>query len=107
VTVTRASAIFAVPILAVLRSSAICCAQTKEGDTVTFIEYEIELERADGKTDYTSAILPPQLTKGQRLKVPVDDGWIDAEVIEVTRLVSNEPIKWKLIARELRLPLQP
>jgi hypothetical protein len=58
---------------------------------VTFIQYEIDLERANGNTDHTSATLPPQLTKGQRLKVPVDDGWVDAEVIEVTRLTSDEP----------------
>jgi hypothetical protein len=32
------------------------------------------------------------------------DGWVDAEVIDVTQLASNEPIKWELIARELRLP---
>jgi hypothetical protein len=76
----------------------------KESDPVTFIEYEIELERANGKTDHMSAILPPRLTKGQRLKVPVNDGWVDAEVIDVTQLASNEPIKWELIARELRLP---
>jgi hypothetical protein len=73
---------------------------------VTFIKYEIELERANGKTDHMSATLPPRLTKGQRLEVPVNDGWVDAEVIEVTQLTSNEPIKWELIARELRLPSQ-
>jgi hypothetical protein len=71
---------------------------------MTFIEYEIELERDNGKTDHTSATLPPQLTKGQRLKVPVGDGWVDAEVIEVTQLTSDEPPKWKLIARELGPP---
>ena len=71
---------------------------------VTSIEYEIELERSDGKTDRASATLPPQLTKGQRLKVPVGDGWVDAEVIEVTQLTSDEPSKWKLIARELDTP---
>jgi hypothetical protein len=67
-----------------------------KGNLVTLIEYEIELERANGKTDHTSATLPPQLTKGQRLKVPIDDGWADAEVIEVTQLTSDEPPKWKL-----------
>ncbi len=75
-----------------------------ESPPVTSIEYEIELERSDGKTDRASATLPPQLTKGQRLKVPVGDGWVDAEVIEVTQLTSDEPPKWKLIARELDAP---
>jgi sRNA-binding protein len=68
---------------------------------VTLIEYEIELERASGKTDNTSASLPPQLTKGQRLKVPVGDELVNAEVIEVTQLTSDEPPKWKLSAKEL------
>jgi sRNA-binding protein len=45
------------------------------------------------------------LTKGQRLKVRIDGEAVDAEVIEVTKLTSDEPVKWKLIAREL--PLQP
>jgi hypothetical protein len=44
------------------------------------------------------------LTKGQRLNLPVDGGLVYAEVIEVTRLTSNEPIKWKLLARELEPP---
>jgi hypothetical protein len=65
------------------------------------IEYEIELERASGKADHTSATLPPQLTKGQRLKVPVGDEFVDAEVIEVTELTSDEPPKWKLTAKEV------
>jgi hypothetical protein len=33
--------------------------------------YEIELERINGSADHTSANLP-SLTKGQRLKVPVE-----------------------------------
>jgi hypothetical protein len=37
------------------------------------VEYEIELERINGPADHTSANLP-SLTKGQRLKVPVDGG---------------------------------
>jgi hypothetical protein len=40
------------------------------------IEYEIELERINGSADHTSANLP-SLTKGQRLKVPVDGGLDD------------------------------
>jgi hypothetical protein len=76
----------------------------KESDPVTFIEYEIELERANGKTDHMSAILPPRLTKGQRLKVPVDGGLVFAEVIEVTKLTTDVPVKWKLLARELATP---
>jgi hypothetical protein len=71
---------------------------------MTHIKYEIELERANGKTDYTSATLPPRVSQGQRFKVAVDDGSVDAEVIQVTQLASDEPIKWKLIAREMRLP---
>jgi sRNA-binding protein len=71
---------------------------------VALIEYEIELERINGKTDHTSAALP-SLTKGQRLKVRVDGEAVDAEVIEVTKLTSDEPVKWKLLAREL--PPQP
>jgi hypothetical protein len=71
---------------------------------VELIKYEIELERANGQTDHTSAILPSS-TKGQRLEVPVDSGSVDAEVIEVTKLTSDEPVKWKLLAREL--PPQP
>jgi hypothetical protein len=71
---------------------------------VELIEYEIELERTNGQTDRTSAILP-SLTKGQRLTVSVDGGAADAEVVEVTKLTSGEPVKWKLIAREL--PPQP
>jgi sRNA-binding protein len=71
---------------------------------VALIEYEIELERINGETDHTSAALP-SLTKGQRLKVRVDGEAVDAEVIEVTKLTSDEPAKWKLLAREL--PPQP
>jgi hypothetical protein len=74
---------------------------------VTSIEYEIELERANGKTDYTSATLPARLIQGQRLRVPVHDGWVDAEVIEVTPLTSDGPLKWKLIAREIDLSPRP
>jgi hypothetical protein len=29
-----------------------------------------------------------------------------AEVIEVTKLTTDEPVKWKLLARELELPQQ-
>jgi hypothetical protein len=43
------------------------------------------------------------LTKGQRLKVTVDGGLVYAEVIEVTKL-ATEPVKWKLLARELDPP---
>jgi hypothetical protein len=57
------------------------------------VEYEIELERTNGPADHTSMILP-SLTKGQRLKVPVDGGLVYAEVIEVTKL-TTEPVKWK------------
>jgi hypothetical protein len=66
------------------------------------VEYEIELERTNGPADHTSMILP-SLTKGQRLKVPVDGGLVYAEVIEVTKL-TTEPVKWKLLARELEPP---
>jgi hypothetical protein len=71
---------------------------------MSLVEYEIELDRTDGKTDHTSAALP-SLTKGQRLTVRVDGEAVYAEVIEVTKLTSNEPPKWKLLAREL--PPQP
>jgi hypothetical protein len=67
------------------------------------VQYEIELERTNGPTDHTSAILP-SLTKGQRLKVPVDGGLVYAEVIEVTKLTTDVPVKWKLLARELGTP---
>jgi len=66
------------------------------------VEYEIELERANGPVDHTSASLP-SLTKGQRLKVPVDGRLVYAEVIEVTKL-TTEPVRWKLLARELEPP---
>jgi hypothetical protein len=68
------------------------------------VEYEIELERTNGPVEHTSARLP-SLTKGQRLKVPVEGGLVYAEVIEVTR-VMTEPVKWKLLARELEPPAQ-
>ena len=61
------------------------------------IEYEIELERINGPAVHTSANLP-SLTKGQRLKVSVDGGLVYAEVIEVTKLTTDEPVKWKLLA---------
>jgi hypothetical protein len=67
------------------------------------IEYEIELERTNGPVDHTSASLP-SLTKGQRLKVQVGGGFVYAEVIEVTKLTTDEPVKWKLLARELEPP---
>jgi hypothetical protein len=66
------------------------------------VEYEIELERINGPANHTSMILP-SLTKGQRLKVPIDGGLVYAEVIEVTKL-TTEPVKWKLLARELEPP---
>ena len=68
---------------------------------MTYITYEIELERANGKTDHTSATLAPRLIQGERLKVPVDDGWVNAEVINVTRLLSDGPFNWRLVAREV------
>jgi hypothetical protein len=46
---------------------------TRRIDPVALIEYEIELERINGKTDHTSASLP-SLTKGQRSRVRVDPG---------------------------------
>jgi hypothetical protein len=58
------------------------------------IEYEIELRRFNSTADHTSANLP-------RLKVPVDGGLVYAEVIEVTKLTTDEPVKWKLLARKL------
>jgi hypothetical protein len=58
------------------------------------IEYEVELERTDGPADHTSMTLPPALTKGQRLNVPVGGGYVHAEVIEVTKLTTDEPIRW-------------
>jgi hypothetical protein len=61
------------------------------------VEYEIELERTNGPTDHTRAILP-SLTKGQRLNVPVDGGLV------VTKLTTDVPVKWKLLARELGTP---
>jgi hypothetical protein len=67
------------------------------------VECEIELERANGPVDHTSASLP-SLTKGQRLKVPVDGRLVYAEVIEVTKLTTDVPVKWKLLARELGTP---
>jgi hypothetical protein len=70
------------------------------------VEYKIELERINGPSDHTSANLP-SLTKGQRLKVPVDGGLVYAEVIEVTKLTTDEPVKWKLLARELEPPQGP
>ena len=66
------------------------------------VECEIELERANGPVDHTSASLP-SLTKGQRLKVPVDGRLVYAEGIEVTKL-TTEPVRWKLLARELEQP---
>jgi hypothetical protein len=47
------------------------------------IKYEIELERTNGETGHTRAALP-SLTKGHRLKVPVDRG-VYAEVIGLIR----------------------
>jgi hypothetical protein len=43
------------------------------------------------------------LTKGQRLKVPVEGALVYAEVIEVIKL-TTEPVRWKLLARELESP---
>jgi hypothetical protein len=68
------------------------------------IEYEIELERTDGPADHITASLPSRLIIGQRLDVPVDGGFVYAEVIEVTALTPDEPIKWKLLAREMEPP---
>jgi hypothetical protein len=67
------------------------------------IEYEIELERTDGPADNITANLPPQIV-GQRLDVPVDGGFVYAEVIKVTELASDPPTKWKLLAREMEPP---
>jgi len=39
------------------------------------IEYEVELERTDRTADHTRMTLPPALTKGQRLNVPVEGGY--------------------------------
>jgi hypothetical protein len=68
------------------------------------IEYEVELERTDGPAEHTSMTLPPALVKGQRLNVPVERGFAQAEVIEVTKLTTDEPIRWKLVAREVEKP---
>jgi hypothetical protein len=58
------------------------------------IEYEIELERTNGPAHHTTASLP-LLTKGQRLKAPVGGGFVYAEVVEVTKLTTDEPVKWR------------
>jgi hypothetical protein len=69
------------------------------------IEYEIELERTVGPADHIIASLPPRLIVGQRLDVPVDGGFVYAEVIKATELTSSDaPIKWKLLAREMEPP---
>jgi hypothetical protein len=68
------------------------------------IGYEIELERTDGPADHISGRLPPRLIVGQRLDVPVDGKFVYAEVIKVTELTSDAPIKWKLLAREMEPP---
>ena len=70
------------------------------------IEYEVELERTDRPAEHTSMTLPPALVKGQRLNVPVEGGFAQAEVIEVTKVTTDEPIRWKLLARELGKPRQ-
>jgi hypothetical protein len=44
-------------------------------------QFNVELRRIDGTTVYTTMTLP-SLTKGQRVKIPVDEG-VNAEVIEV------------------------
>jgi hypothetical protein len=36
--------------------------------------------------------------------VPVHGGLVYAEVIEVTKLTTDVPVKWKLLARELGTP---
>jgi hypothetical protein len=46
------------------------------------------------------------LTKGQRLKVPVGGGFVYAEIVEVTKLTTDEPVKWRLLARESEPPPQ-
>ncbi len=48
------------------------------------IEYQVEFQRSDGPAEHTSMTLPPALTKSQRLDVPVEGGFVQAEVIEVT-----------------------
>jgi hypothetical protein len=68
------------------------------------IEYEVELERTDGPAEHTSMTLPPALTKGQRLNVSIGGEVVQAEVIEVTKLTTDEPIRWKLLAREVEKP---
>lgn len=62
--------------------------------------------RSDGPASHTSMTLPPVLTKGRRFDVPVEGGFVQAEVIEVTKLTTEEPIRWKLFARELEKPPQ-
>jgi hypothetical protein len=69
------------------------------------IEYEVELERTDGPAEHTRMTLPPAF-KGQRLNVPVGGEVVQAEVIEVTKLTTDEPIRWKLLAREVEKPPQ-
>jgi hypothetical protein len=68
------------------------------------IEYEIELERTDGPADHLTASLPPRLIVGQRLNVSVDGKSVYAEVIKVTEVTSDAPIRWKLLAREMEPP---
>jgi hypothetical protein len=65
---------------------------------------EIELERTDGLADHITANLPPRLIGGHRLEVPVEGGFVYAEVIKVTEFTSDAPIKWKLFAREIEPP---
>ena len=68
------------------------------------VQYEIELERINGPTDHTSAILP-SLTKGQRLRVPVDGGLVFAEVIEVTKLTTDVLARELATAQERSIPI--
>jgi hypothetical protein len=76
------------------------------------IEYEVELERTDGPADHVSMTLPPALTKGQRLNVPVEGG-VHAEVIEVTKVTpprnrsggNCSPGNWGSRSRKARFRL--
>jgi hypothetical protein len=58
------------------------------GQAMKLYQYNVELRRTDGRTVCTTMTLS-SLTKGQRVKVPVDEG-VNAEVIEVVGRASDK-----------------
>jgi hypothetical protein len=66
-----------------------------------FVEFDVEVQRCDGSIANVKMVWP-SLTKGQRVKVPVNDReWCHADVTDVARTSQPDFGSHRAIVREV------